>query len=394
MKALRIQKICNPMIVAQRFDFQEFIKAFGLGLIALLLTAIIFSAWSWWAYNAQDERDFNLAAQTIVMERDGTQNAPADLLSQQANKDLETKGTDPEFAEIIPLASPRPSGKRKVPQLDVSKLPVSQASSSSWDGELYLPNLIEPSAFGPLPQRDRQENMTPFEAYRMPFTSPDKRSLLSIVMLIDHLDPEITKALISQLPPYITLSFSPYFKNPDPLVKQAKEAGHEIWLSLPIEGSTPLRNDSGPLTLRRDFSVIKNRSIGLQLMARLKGYTGLLIPLEGKPTLTMGSPRVEKLFKDIFDRGLAIAYASPSLHETLQIASAGRDVPAIQINRVTQKPFEMVEESLNTLIQQDGENFSIILPDHPRQISRIKDWIQSLPKHGYVLAPLSAQSQN
>ena len=44
-----------------------------------------------------------------------------------------------------------------------------------------------------------------------------------------------TRAAIESLPGPVTLSFSPYSSNPDPLVDLARARGHEMLVSIPME---------------------------------------------------------------------------------------------------------------------------------------------------------------
>src|ERR1700761_8082059 len=105
-----------------------------------------------------------------------------------------------------------------------------------------------PPARGPLLPIIAADGRASWKAYARPFAD-DGRPKIALVIGGLGLNPDQTKAAIEQLPPEVTLSFSPYAENLQAQIDHARAAGHEVMVEIPMEPLDYPDNDPGPYTL-------------------------------------------------------------------------------------------------------------------------------------------------
>lgn len=96
------------------------------------------------------------------------------------------------------------------------------------------------------------------------------------------LNPEITARAIEELPPYITLAFAPYAKDLERWTKEARAAGHEIMVELPMEGHAGGVETLGPAALLTSRTEEENLQRLDWLLSRFGGYIGATNYMGGK----------------------------------------------------------------------------------------------------------------
>lgn len=251
---------------------------------------------------------------------------------------------------------------------------------------LYKPDLIEESEYGPLP-RISTMGKRPFEAYKHPFRIPEGQKLFSLVIAPVGISEDLTSTVINKLPRNVTLAFSPYMQNYQPVFTSARTAGKEIWMLLPLEQQNPLINDTGPLSLRADFSLDRNRENFWTVLGSTAAYTGLIALDADSSTLSFGSARNHDIIREIEQRGLGLAYTSALPISEIQ-ASFVRE-PAVHIPKLSNDPFKMLKPRIEEMIATK-ESAVIVLHPYPAEINAITEWLRTLPSKGFILAPLSA----
>ena len=80
---------------------------------------------------------------------------------------------------------------------------------------------------------------------------------------------------IQQLPPDVTLAFAPYAPNLEAQIAEARAAGHEVILQLPMEPNGYPANDPGPHTLLANATAEDNIQRLHWLLSRFSGYVGV-----------------------------------------------------------------------------------------------------------------------
>ncbi|MFT4074671.1 MAG: divergent polysaccharide deacetylase family protein [Asticcacaulis sp.] len=110
-----------------------------------------------------------------------------------------------------------------------------------------IAGLVQSTDSGALPMIGAN-GQTPASAYARPFKS-DGRPTVSLVVGGLGLNPATTKQAIEQLPPQVTLSFVPYVSGLQGWIDQARAAGHEVMIEVPMQPTNFPDNDPGPQTL-------------------------------------------------------------------------------------------------------------------------------------------------
>lgn len=107
--------------------------------------------------------------------------------------------------------------------------------------------LVQTTDNGPLPMI-APNGQTPASAYARPFKG-DGRPMVALVVGGLGLNPATTRQAIEQLPPQVTLSFVPYVSGLQGWIDQARAAGHEVMIEVPMQPTNYPDNDPGPQTL-------------------------------------------------------------------------------------------------------------------------------------------------
>ena len=130
--------------------------------------------------------------------------------------------------------------------------------------------LVEKGEFGLLPII-ADDGRTALKVYARPYQAGD-RPLLSLV--VRGLSRAATAAAIRQLPGAVTLAFLPYGEGLQEWSDQARRAGHETLIELPMEPDNYPSDDPGPMTLLATASERANDGRLDWLMSRFTGYVG------------------------------------------------------------------------------------------------------------------------
>jgi len=268
-------------------------------------------------------------------------------------------------------------------------------------GPITLPDvpeqtLIENSRYGPLP-KIAVDGRRPSEIYARPSSVaavPRQGEPARIAILINGLglSEQITTDAISKLPKEVSLAFSPYGRNLQGWVRQARGAGHEIMLQIPLEPFDYPDNDPGPQTLLTSLSPEDNRNRLLWLLARFTGYTGVTNHMGAK--FASAQDAFLPVLEELRSRGLIYVDDGTSARSTAgQIArDLGLGFSVAQVLIDADGTPDAIDQSLTKLeeiAKEDG--FAVgIGGSLPATISRIAEWAQALKRKGIVLIPVSA----
>ena len=118
--------------------------------------------------------------------------------------------------------------------------------------------------------------------YARPFEKEKGKPVVGLIVGGLGLNPYLTERAINELPPEVTLAFAPYAKDLDRWTQQAREAGHEIMLELPMEAHGGDSSALGPAALLADRSSAENLQRLDWLMSRFGAYFGATNYLGGK----------------------------------------------------------------------------------------------------------------
>ncbi|MDP3532318.1 MAG: divergent polysaccharide deacetylase family protein [Alphaproteobacteria bacterium] len=197
------------------------------------------------------------------------------------------------------------------------------------------------------------------------------------------LSQELTIRAIKELPPYITLNFSPYTYNLDDWIQKAKEANHEVLIDLPITQHEGIVCDGGMLALDSRLTLEDNSKKMEELIGKASQAIGFSVSdIDDSFPHAFWAP----LKKQMDDKGLLLVSSTQS-KEILK-----------QPNIIKPTPIHSdigEEEILKQLlvIEQkcpESKKEIVIATINPAMIDLIQKWSVQLSDKPFVLAPLTA----
>jgi polysaccharide deacetylase 2 family uncharacterized protein YibQ len=136
------------------------------------------------------------------------------------------------------------------------------------------------------------------------------------------------------VPGGVTLAFAPYGRNLQDYVNQARAAGHEVLLQVPMEPMDYPTNDPGPHTLLTSLTINNNLKRLDWLFGRFAGYVGVVNFMGGR--FTSAESHVRPILEAIRDRGLMFLYTRAS--SSIAAGSVvGRQRPGGGCDRLTRR---------------------------------------------------------
>ena len=256
----------------------------------------------------------------------------------------------------------------------------------------HLPDqaLVEQSEDGKLPAR-AADGRRPFDVYARPWSGA-RGARIAIVIGGLGLSQTGTQDAIAQLPPEVTLAFSPQGNSLDRWMQAARRKGHELVLQVPMEPFDYPNVDPGRNTLTveggRDDNVVRLH----KSLARITNYTGIMNYMGARFVTDSGA--MEPLMAELGERGLLYLDDGTSARTT---------APELAVkNRV---PFA----SSDTIIDETRDRGSILKKlDELERIARARGyalgtgsafdvtvgsvaaWVAEARKRGIEIVPVSA----
>ncbi len=195
-------------------------------------------------------------------------------------------------------------------------------------------------------------------------------------------------AASAALPGAVTLGFSPYTANPDPLLTDVRAHGHEYLVTLPMESQGFPLNDSGPHALLTGADPVVNARNLEWVLSRMQGevgITGASDGLRGERFASAGT-----LFGGVLDqlatRGLLYVDPRPGAP-----ARPGTAVVTVVVDDPPDRA--SIDAKLAQLEQRarDGETvLGLAGPLRPVTVERIATWAHGLDSRGVALVPVSS----
>ena len=244
-----------------------------------------------------------------------------------------------------------------------------------------------------LPLSRLQDDMTPFQAYKKPFTPVAGRSLVSIVVVDFGLSEKISTSLLDNLPAEISFVMSPYAADAPKWASSSRAYGHEFWLSLPMQSKSA--DDSGPNAILLNAPLEQNETRLLNVLGTAVGYAGLVTQKDH--VLKSDDAAAAPLFKQIFGRGLAMAESTPDIPAYGLSTAMQSGYPYVQNNFWLDSDLrpEQIDRALQALELQATRNGKAVafLRPYPVVIKKVQEWAAGAESRGLQIAPLSAMVQ-
>ena len=255
------------------------------------------------------------------------------------------------------------------------------------------PRLVENSRYGPLP-RIGDDGARPADVYARPVetSSALKASAPRIVLVVGGLglSRAITEKAIESLPGAVTFAFAPYGHDLAASVAQARAAGHEVILQVPMEPVDYPQTDPGPHTLLTRATAAENTDNLHWLMSRFSGYVGIGNFLGGKFTADAAS--FAPVLQEIGERGLIYLDDGTSPQSLTPTLAAQDNVPATRADLVLDATPDGIDAALVKLeaIARDKGLAIGVASALPDSLEKIGSFARAAQARGLAITPLSA----
>ncbi|NQV22359.1 MAG: divergent polysaccharide deacetylase family protein [Rhodospirillales bacterium] len=252
------------------------------------------------------------------------------------------------------------------------------------------PALVEKSDSGPLPVI-APDGREAWRVYARPFSDPYQRPRIGILIAGLGMSQSATLTAVQQLSGAVTLGFNPYARKLQDWIDQARAAGHEVMLELPMEPVNYPDDDPGPHTLLTNLDAAANLERTEWLLSRFAGYVGVTNYMGSK--FTTSPEALRPVLNTLQRRGLMFLDTRSSVHSVAgQVANEIGLVQAVNNrfldNKASRSAIDARLAELERIARATGSAIGIAFP-YPVSIERIAAWAETLENRGLVLAPIS-----
>jgi len=202
-----------------------------------------------------------------------------------------------------------------------------------------------------------------------------------------------TQAAIDNLPPAITLSFSPYARGLERWIALARARGHEVMIDLPMEPASFPNDDPGPQALLTSLSAEDNLDRLDWVLSRGSAYVGVAGTMGSR--FTASREHMETLLRELKSRGLIFLdnrtterSVAPDVAAEIGLKSAfnNRSIDERQASRVA---IDARLAQIERIALSEGSAVAMAQP-YPVTLQRLADWSTEINARGMVIAPISA----
>ncbi len=320
------------------------------------------------------EPEARAAAADATGERGGSE----DDRTAAASANLNTIAANaPQTGEGVVIAAVEPAAYAQVPRLaGVQALPEAPHS-----------DLVEDGSDGPLP-KIAEDGRTSWKAYARPFDAADERARIAIVLVGLGLSRAATEAAIARTPTAVNLAFDVYAKNLDDWVRAARQGGHEVLLTVPMEPDDFPATDPGPYALLASQDAPEKLRTLEFILSRFAGYVGVLALTDSK--LAQDETQIRPVLEALRDRGLMYlggADSGTKIAAAIGLASAP---PYLVLDTSpTAVAIDTQLAALEGLARERKAAVAVASP-YPSTLTRLAAWAETLEKKNIALAPVSA----
>ncbi|MEL6857475.1 MAG: divergent polysaccharide deacetylase family protein [Pseudomonadota bacterium] len=223
------------------------------------------------------------------------------------------------------------------------------------------------------------------------FSNPERRPTVSIIVGGLGTNATRTRAAINELPPEVTLSFAPTTENLRGWVRQARRAGHEVLIELPMEPYDYGRLSPHAQVMQVSATADENKARLAKLLARAPGYIGVM-NYQGAKFAT-DEAAVDPVLADLSSKGLAFFEDGSLVRSTFASSAKGNGLPFGKATaRIDARPVaDEISQQLLILESTARENGSALGTGIPFPITLdiLKEWLPTLEDKGILLAPAS-----
>ena len=255
------------------------------------------------------------------------------------------------------------------------------------------PALVEKGASGMIPRRGKNGER-PMDVYSRPPATEGNFGVARVVLIVGGIGISQTSSqeAIRKLPGEVTLAFAPYGNSLFRWMQDARKAGHELLLQVPMEPFDYPRNNPGPNTLLADSDAEENLANLHWAMSRITNYVGVMNFLGGKFVTTPSA--LKPVLEEFSRRGLLfVDDGSVNNSMTGDIAGAALLPYAraqIQIDAIrTRKDIEAQLQKLSSEAKRTGLAIGVANA-FSDSIELLAEYARNADKDGIEITPVSA----
>lgn len=257
------------------------------------------------------------------------------------------------------------------------------------------PALLEPSTTFPggMMPRAGPAGRRPMRAYAAAAPPADGHPRIALLLGGIGMSAADSEDAIRALPSAVSLAVSPYAFRPERLLEEARAAGHEVLLALPLEPERyPLDDPGNHALLTGNLAALNHQRLEWA-MTRFTGYVGATGALNGMrgERFAAASELMDPLLRDFARRGLL--YIDPRPGAPPPPFVVGRSVDVVIDEPAVRTEIEANLARLEQLAHDRGSALGLAGLPRPVTLDRIAAWAATLAARGFVLVPVSALVQ-
>lgn len=235
------------------------------------------------------------------------------------------------------------------------------------------------------------EGEWPRRIYAKPFTRQGKQPIIAVVVDGLGLSQGATTAAVQDLPGSVSLAFSPYAPHLSEQMEQARIAGHELLLMVPMQSGSE-GEDAGPDALMTTLPESVNMTRLQDVLGRGAGYVGILPYMGGGYMGDAGHLR--PVMRHVWENGLAFVGNGDATPLVVRDVAMSLGAHALLPDAVIDVSLSRkdIDAQLEKLVETARKNgFALgIAGAYPVTIERLSVWAQGLKSSKVALAPVSA----
>jgi len=273
----------------------------------------------------------------------------------------------------------------------IADQPTSGDQSQALSGAPIKGLLEEKDGIGELPKVSNAGAVS-WQVYARPSDPGITEPKIALMIEGVGLSRQASLGAINKLPPEISMVLSPYGRDLNDWVFRSRLAGHEVFVSLPMESDDFPMEDAGPLALDTRIQLAENQRRLESVMASAGGYVGLVTYMGSR--FMKAETQMRQLFKTLDERGVMFVVggnrvrndAMPIAKE-LKLVHQESEMYIDEIPRIQQIRTNL--DRLESLAKERGTILATARP-YPVTIKSILDWYATIKDKGVVLVPVSA----
>lgn len=224
----------------------------------------------------------------------------------------------------------------------------------------------------------------------------DGKTYVAIIMSGLGLSSLATERALNDLPPQVTLAFSPYGSGVSAWVRKAVAGRHETLMMMPMETSKYPLEDPGPKALSSRFSDTDNNDSLTWMLKAGEGSVGVM-NLMGSRFMT-DKKRLASAFGTLRKNNVMFV-ETPGIDKSAAAGVAAKlGIPYLAVNMqidavLTDQEIREQLDALEKTARANGYAIGIAQP-YPLTMNVIKSWAEGLGNRGIILAPLKTIYKN